>query len=315
MDKNFDIMEQIRVIEERLDQINKMLDAQQKNIRLHFDNVDAASESTRKMFEQILSQRFTDFEKRLSDIEELLRLLVANQMLNNINVGSSPALSNIEKIISADAQKYDSINENLSAIEELLRLLVANQMLNNINVSSSPAPRNKKILICGGSGAGKSSLVEILKHGQGWSIGTPTRRIQAFEYNGLTIVDTPPIDLNEFRFNQSELRQFDAILYIINASKSIDRFPEIYMANKNILLIVNAKSYATNAFAVAYAMRGLDAIYTQFKSRFYHTVDDWRKIPVVYVHLKAALTAQQNNDKELMRMSKFNEIEEFVHQI
>ena len=94
----------IKNINVRFQQLQESIDGQKLNHRLYFDNIENSLASLKIMLEDILSPKISAIEKsiaaesqnnsiiskNLSSLEELMRLIVANQMLNNVEIKKPP---------------------------------------------------------------------------------------------------------------------------------------------------------------------------------------------------------------------------------
>ena len=109
----------IKNINVRFQQLQESIDGQKLNHRLYFDNIENSLASLKIMLEDILSPKISAIEKsiaaesqnnsiiskNLSSLEELMRLIVANQMLNNLEIKTLPI---IESTASPSPKKIKS---------------------------------------------------------------------------------------------------------------------------------------------------------------------------------------------------------------
>ncbi len=96
----------IKNINVRFQQLQESIDGQKLNHRLYFDNIENSLASLKIMLDDILSPKISAIEKsiaaesknnsiigkNLSSLEELMRLIVANQMLNNLEIKKPPII-------------------------------------------------------------------------------------------------------------------------------------------------------------------------------------------------------------------------------
>jgi len=301
MDRNFNrkITENISAtdsVNENFSRIEKISETQKLNFRNYFDKIDNSLVAQQKMFGEVFNQQSADIEKKFNTVEEIVQSSQKN-LLKKLN-----------------AKTNQDLIKNLSAIENLLRLIAANQMLGEVeknfnkkkslpNVSSS---RKKKIFIYGRSKVGKSTLEELLLK----------------RFNNLEITETKAIERYEVEVKPNA----DLVIYVITNSSidsnEIKRFNKIYRANKNILMIVNAK--------LLYDMdKRIEIARSQVKIQMSDTLSldnvsknflynvglyDWSKIPVIKLNLKAALRGLRSDDK-LFEFSNFEAIEKFINSI
>ena len=95
---------EIKNFNEHSQQLQKAIDAQKLNHRLYFDNVENSLSALKILLENTLSPKISAIEKSIdaesqnnslnnktiSSLEELMRLIVANQMLNNLEIKKPP---------------------------------------------------------------------------------------------------------------------------------------------------------------------------------------------------------------------------------
>ena len=95
---------EIKNFNEHFQQLQKAIDAQKLNHRLYFDNVENSLSALKILLENTLSPKISAIEKSIdaesqnnslnnktiSSLEELMRLIVANQMLNNVEIKKPP---------------------------------------------------------------------------------------------------------------------------------------------------------------------------------------------------------------------------------
>lgn len=169
------------------------------------------------------------------------------------------------------------------------------------------------ITLFGRTMAGKSTLMEILRHGDGASIGKgaqrTTRDIRTYEWNGLTITDVPGIGAFEgaedeaLAFNAA--KSADLIMFLItdDAPQAIegDCFSRIVKLGKPVICVMNVKAAVNperspkmieRTIKGRFDIERLDSIKNQFLQYAKKAGQEWSNIPFVYVHLKAAFMSQ-----------------------
>ena len=175
------------------------------------------------------------------------------------------------------------------------------------------------IALFGRTMAGKSTLMEILTHGDGSTIGKGAQRTtlekREYMWNGLSITDLPGIgafsggDDEQIAFEAA--RKADMVLFLITddgpQAVDADFFSRIVSIGKPIICILNVKvsipkganlKLIKNDIQRSFNIERLDAIKNQFLQYSELYGQSWRHIPFIYVHLMAAFEAQQTDDLE-----------------
>ncbi len=189
--------------------------------------------------------------------------------------------------------------------------------------------------------AGKSTLMEVLTHGNGSSIGRGAQRttkdVREYYWNDLRITDVPSI--SAFVGQEDESIAFDAakaadlILFLITddapQASEAECFGQILNLGKPVICIINVKASITEGKSIRLALRDiekkfdvnrLNTIRDQFYSYAEKMGQNWRSIPFVYVHLKAAYMAQQTPDETIsasyLQASKIEHLKDvIIHQV
>ena len=175
------------------------------------------------------------------------------------------------------------------------------------------------ITVFGRTMAGKSTLMEILTHGDGKSIGNGaqrfTRDVRTYSYKKLNITDVPGVaafegkDDEDVAFNAA--KKCDLIMFLITDDDVQPEVTEclerIFALGKPVICIINVKQGIADELN--------DKEMKIFKSRLSRKLDferldgikkqlyeygssygqDWHLIRFAYVHLKAAFMSQQKN--------------------
>lgn len=198
--------------------------------------------------------------------------------------------------------------------------------------------RNQKefsIVVFGRTMAGKSTLMEILTHGNGASIGKgaqrTTRDVRDYHWQGMKITDVPGIasfdGREDDRLAMEAAKKADLILFLITddapQKAEAEKLAELRNLGKPVLGIINVK-LALNMERKVLAIRNLqkklsdtarlDEICRQFKAYATNFNQNWQEMPFIYTHLRAAFLGQssQLNDNELYNMSNFPQVEKYI---
>ncbi len=193
------------------------------------------------------------------------------------------------------------------------------------------------ITLFGRTMAGKSTLMEVLTHGDGSSIGRGAQRttkdVREYYWNGLKITDVPGI--SAFEGEEDEMVAFEAakaadlILFLITddapQASEAECFGQILNLGKPVICIMNVKASIAEGKSVKLALRDiekkfdlnrLNAIRDQFYSYSKNMGQNWRSIPFVYVHLKSAFIAQQTSDESAsasyLRASRIEHLKDVI---
>ncbi|WP_312287956.1 GTPase [Terrisporobacter sp.] len=230
---------------------------------------------------------------------------------------------NIAKGLSA---QLSSIRQNF---EEMPRQLTVD--LNGIS------KKMFSITLFGRTMAGKSTLMEILTHGNGMSIGKgaqrTTRDVRSYTYNGMMITDVPGIAAFEGQEDEEvafeAAKKCDLILFLITddapQASEAECLNKILRLGKPVICIVNVKAnidFGTNLkmftrdIQKKMDINRLDSIKAQFLEFGTQYGQNWRNLRFAYVHLKSAFLSQQTeceiNSKELYKLSCFDYVEKLV---
>lgn len=191
------------------------------------------------------------------------------------------------------------------------------------------------IVVFGRTMAGKSTLMEILTHGDGASIGKGAQRttldVRDYYWQGMKITDVPGIASfdgeEDDRLAMEAAKAADLILFLITddapQQEEAARLAELRNLGKPVLGIVNVKQ-ALRPEKLKLDIRAitkkvsdtdrLQAICSQFKDYANMYNQDWEEMPFVYTHLKAAYIGQdkENPNQELYELSNFSKVEEYI---
>ena len=176
------------------------------------------------------------------------------------------------------------------------------------------------ITLFGRTLAGKSTLMEILTHGNGDSIGKGAQRttqdVRRYEWNSLEITDVPGIGAFEGQEDESTAfeaaKSADLILFLLtdDAPQAVEAecFSRIIDLGKPVLCIMNVKSAIDENEDIeltlmdindSFDMDRLETIRNEFVSYGERFGQEWKNIPFVYTHLQAAFISQNAKDRGL----------------
>ena len=216
---------------------------------------------------------------------------------------------------------------------------INNEVWDNIKQLNERA-EDFTIVLYGRTMAGKSTLMEILTHGNGASIGKgeqrTTRDVRDYTWNGLKVFDVPGIAAFGAKDTDDKLaleaaKSADMALFLITDDApqplEADRLAELKALGKPILGIVNVKQVLSPDRASAKRKieikrlqnkigdkKRLNEIVTQFREFAKTSGYDFSDIDFVSTHLNAAFLSQpeRENDEELYRLSNFSAVEDFI---
>lgn len=261
------------------------------------------------------------------DLREVLKLCknsasngdkIAKQELAHLNHSLLDAQNQIQQDITWLDNSECSLPEMSEALKKQLSD-IQSSFISISQVSDSDLRYLRKhlskfsITLFGRTMAGKSTLMEILRHGDGASIGKGAQRttqdIRTYEWNGLTITDVPGI--GAFEGEEDETLAFNAaksadlIMFLItdDAPQAIegDCFSRIVKLGKPVICVMNVKAAVNperspkmieRTIAGRFDTERLDSIKNQFLQYAKKAGQEWSNIPFVYVHLKAAFMSQ-----------------------
>ena len=211
----------------------------------------------------------------------------------------------------------DTLARQLGGINSLLSTMS--------DVSGTELPGLRKnlsgfsITLFGRTMAGKSTLMEILTHGDGKFIGKGTQRttrdVRRYEWNGLEITDVPGVCA--FGGQRDEPLAFEAaksadlILFLITddapQAAEAECFSRVLSLGKPVICIMNVKAAVSGEDDLELALwdiedrfdrSRLDAIREEFLAYAAKYGQDWGGVPFVYVHLQSAFLAERTADRK-----------------
>ncbi len=173
------------------------------------------------------------------------------------------------------------------------------------------------VTLFGRTMAGKSTLMEILTHGNGQSIGLgaqrTTRDVRHYIWNHLDITDVPGIAAVDGQEDADiafcEAKKADMILFLLTddgpQESEAEWFSQLIKLGKPILCAINVKAampegksprFIEKQIERRFDMERLETLRRQFLEFAPKYDQSWERIPFVYVHLKSAFAAQQTDD-------------------
>ena len=197
------------------------------------------------------------------------------------------------------------------------------------------------ITLFGRTMAGKSTLMEILTHGDGTSIGhggqRTTQDVRSYYCDDfgedLIITDVPGISAFEGEEDESiafdAAKKADLILFLVTddgpQASEADCLEHILSMGKPVICIMNVKVSLNKDKSVKLALRDIDkkfdydrlnAIREQFCSYATKAGQSWRNIPFVYVHLQSAFMAQKTTDEAVsnsyLKASRIDNLKDMI---
>ena len=188
------------------------------------------------------------------------------------------------------------------------------------------------VLVFGRTMVGKSTLMEIMTHGSGASIGNGSQRttldVRDYHWQGMKITDVPGIasfdGREDDRLALEAAKAADLILFLISdgepQQEEAKHLAELRRLGKPVLGIINVK------LGITEQVRSLDmkklrkkmaererieTICNQFRQFASLFQQDWSDLTFVPVHLKAAYLGQDKNP-ELWEVSNFTAVEDYI---
>ena len=275
------------------------------------------SKSYAKRGDKLAKDSIKLVKRASTDILEQLDFTI--QDLNEKNVNGS---NGVESLVV----QLNEIRRELSVLPD--------KMLDDIKCISK---KTINITLFGRTMAGKSTLMEILTHGKGDSIGKgyqrTTRDVREYSYKGLTITDVPGIaafegeEDEEVAYNSA--KKADLIFFLITddapQASEADCLRRILNLGKPVVCLVNIKANIDEKTSMKMFSRDvskkmtedrLEAIKKQFLSFGASFGQAWDMLTFEFVHLKAAYLAQSLNwdrdNEALYSLSRFEKVEKLI---
>lgn len=188
------------------------------------------------------------------------------------------------------------------------------------------------VLVFGRTMVGKSTLMEIMTHGSGASIGNGSQRttldVRDYHWQGMKITDVPGIasfdGREDDRLALEAAKAADLILFLISddgvQQEEAKNLAELRRLGKPVLGIINVKLGITEQVRSLDMKRlrnkmaereRIETICNQFRQFAGNFQQDWGDLTFVPVHLKAAYLGQDKNP-ELWEVSNFTAVEAYI---
>ena len=250
-------------------------------------------------------------------------IVEASQQLNDANA-AQVQFARIKSSELVDKQKAElrKLSDSVAKIQADIKAL-------------RERSKDFSIVVYGRTMAGKSTLMEILTHGNGQSIGKGASRttldVRDYFWNGLKITDVPGISAfggaQDERLALEAAKAADLILFLLTddapQADEAEKLAQLKKFGKPILGVINVKM-SFNMARRALALRNLQkklgdtntiaTILNQFKAYDKRYDQDWSGIKFVATHLLAAYQAHpcRADDAEIFEASQFAEVENFI---
>lgn len=225
-------------------------------------------------------------------------------------------------LIARQEEEIQELRQNIKVIRE------------NIN-NLRDRHKDFEIIICGKATAGKTTLLEILIHGDSNYIeddfDNENPELRSFYWHGLKVTEMPDFDF--FKSETNNQRGFDAaktadlVLFLMNNEKpkpeEIQCFAQLKSLGKPILGIINVKKNLNFKKRDA-AFKELQKLFANeeeiksfianFKECAKDYDQDWEDIKFFHTHLVAAYHSHPkiNDDAKLYKESRFFRVENFI---
>ena len=192
------------------------------------------------------------------------------------------------------------------------------------------------ITLFGKTTSGKSTLMEILREGDGSSIGKgaqrTTRDVRHYSWNGLDITDVPGVAAFEGEEDEDvafeATKGADLVLFLFNSSPQYEEalwFSKVVALGKPVICVVNVKASISEEDDIALTewiindrfnttdLRDIREQFLDYSEKFGQT---WNHVPFVYVHLQSAFLSQHTADAEISKrlysLSRFESLEKKI---
>ena len=245
---------------------------------------------------QLAQENYQEFHKSLQEEQQKIR--EAHQKREHADrMGDKEA----DKLFARQMKDIEKLQQTDAEVLRNIQLLHQQQ-------------KEFSILVFGQTMAGKSTMMEILTHGNGKSIGKgaqrTTRDIRSYHWNGLKITDVPGIcafagEADE-KLAMEAAKSADLILFMITddapQKDEAEKLAELRQYGKPILGVMNVKmalqKEKLNGKQFELMIRKLqkrindkekvESIWEQFCEYAKDFGQDWSQIPFVHAHLQAA---------------------------
>lgn len=258
---------------------------------------------------------------------------------------ASKTWTTIHQALLAEEQKVKKVDKQQGKIsrladEELIKkkkqgLAPFMEMDKELKQDLSYLQKQQKefsVLVFGRTMVGKSTLMEIMTHGSGASIGNGSQRttldVRDYHWQGMKITDVPGIasfdGREDDRLALEAAKAADLILFLISddgvQQEEAKNLAELRRLGKPVLGIINVKLGITEQVCSLDMKRlrnkmaereRIETICNQFRQFAGNFQQDWGDLTFVPVHLKAAYLGQDKNP-ELWEVSNFTAVEAYI---
>jgi|GEM_PF-2236355 len=258
---------------------------------------------------------------------------------------ASKTWTTIHQALLAEEQKVKKVDKQQGKIsrladEELIKkkkqaLASFMEMDKELKQDLSYLQKQQKefsVLVFGRTMVGKSTLMEIMTHGSGASIGNGSQRttldVRDYHWKGMKITDVPGIasfdGREDDRLALEAAKAADLILFLISddgvQQEEAKNLAELRRLGKPVLGIINVKLGITEQVRSLDMKRlrnkmaereRIETICNQFRQFAGNFQQDWGDLTFVPVHLKAAYLGQDKNP-ELWEVSNFTAVEDYI---
>lgn len=256
-----------------------------------------------------------------------------NRVTKTVSDEVQENITNLTKSNFHDTATSKRLAAQLSSIRSNFEFLPL-QLHDDINAISKTS---FSITLFGRTNAGKSTLMEILTHGNGVSIGIgaqrTTRDVRTYTYRGLKITDVPGIGAFEGKEDEDvafeAAKKGDLIIFLITSDEpqacEAECMKRILSLGKPVICLLNVLADINSPANLKMfkhdiqkkmSTENLDAIKKQFFEFGTRYGQNWHIIRIAYVHLKATFLSQQSEFKnvreELYGLSCFDYVENLI---
>ncbi len=265
---------------------------------------------------------------------------IANNSIALLQKASDDIMASLNETIGTfkennirDDQAAQILVDNLSQVRDQISVL-PDKLIDDVKILSQ---KSINITLFGRTMAGKSTLMEILTHGNGMSIGKgyqrTTRDVRDYYYKGISITDVPGIAAfdgeTDTRTAFEAAKKADMVLFLITDDapqpSEAECLQNILSLGKPVLCLVNIRVNLDEKTSLKMFERDINkkmneerlaAIKKQFLEFGASYGQDWGMLKFEFVHLKAAFLSQQPEWQEksetLYTLSRFEKVEDMI---
>ena len=257
------------------------------------------------------------------------------QTTSNILEQLNETISLFENNNIQDDSAKNLLLEQLNNTKNELSIL-PDKITDGINLISN---RTINITLFGRTMAGKSTLMEILTHGNGDSIGKGAQRttldVREYKYRGMTVTDVPGIAAfggeDDTRTAFEAAKKADMVLFLITDDapqpSEAECLKNILSLGKPVICLINVRANIDKRTSMKLFERDLrkkttderlNALKTQFLEFGKHFGQSWDTLKFEFVHLKSAFLSQKEEwseySEKLYELSRFEKVEAMIAQ-